>query len=77
MIAFDLASDILLHEALISLINNKHIDSVKMEDERLVLKLSLPTKLKEAMKTCPFIVIFIPIQVDTGAMSSTKNHAII
>ena len=37
MMAFDLASDILLHEALLSLINNKHIYSLKMEDERLVL----------------------------------------
>ena len=37
MMAFDLASDILLHEALLSLINNKHIYSLKMEDERFVL----------------------------------------
>ena len=77
MIAFDLASDILLLEALLSLNNNKHIYSLKMEDERLVLKLNLPTKLEEAMKTCSFIVIFILNQVDTGAMSSTKNHVII
>ena len=34
--AFDLASDILLHQALLSLINNKHIYS-KTKDERLVL----------------------------------------
>ena len=38
MMAFDLASDILLHEALLGLINNKHIYSLEMEDKRLVLK---------------------------------------
>ena len=37
VMAFDLASDTLLHEALLSLINNKHIFSLEMEDERLVL----------------------------------------
>ena len=38
MMAFDLAFDILLHEALLSLFNNKHICSLEMEDKRLVLK---------------------------------------
>ena len=38
MMAFDLASDILLHEALLSLINNKHIYSLKMEVATLVLR---------------------------------------
>ena len=32
MMAFDLASDTLLHETLLSLINNKHIYSLEMED---------------------------------------------
>ena len=34
--AFDLASDILLHEALLSLINNKHVSSLKMLDACLL-----------------------------------------
>ena len=37
MMAFDLISDTLLHEPLLSLLDNKHIYSLKMEDERLVL----------------------------------------
>ena len=46
MMAFDLASDILLHEALLSLINNKHFYSLKMEHNRLVLK--RPHKVKRS-----------------------------
>ena len=37
MKAFDLASDILLHDVLLSLINNKNMYSLEMEEERLVL----------------------------------------
>ena len=68
VMAFDLASDIL------SLINNKYIFSLEMEDERLVL--THPHKVKELMKTFFFHAIVILNKVDTEAIRSEKSHKI-
>ena len=67
VMAFDLASDIL------SLINNKHIFSLEMEDERLVL--TPPHKVERTDEDF-FHAIVILNQVDTEAIRSKKSHKI-